>query len=406
MKTVEIPGSKSYTNRALLIAALADGITVLRRVLMSDDTIYMIRALKQFGLRIEEKEDSLIVNGGHFHAPKKVINVGNAGTTMRFLATFSSLAEGKVTITGSKRMQERPIQDLLDGLFQLGVNAYSKKGNGCPPVIIEGRLEGGKCSMNGEKSSQYFTSILMCAPYAQRGVEIEVAGDLASKPYIDVTIDIMKDFGVKVVNDNYKRFIVKGSQEYRPREYFIEGDASNASYFLAAGAVSGKGVRVANINPNSKQGDIKFASVLEKMGCKITYRKDWIEAEGRELKGIDIDMNAMPDVVQTLAVVALFAKGPTRIRNVPNLRIKETDRIKALAIELRRIGAKVKEFEDGIEITPGKYHGAAIETYDDHRMAMSFAVAKLKIPGIKIKNPRCVRKSFPDFWVRFAKLRL
>lgn len=406
MKTVEIPGSKSCTNRALVIAALADGISVLRKVLVSDDTVYMVNALKQFGIRIEEKGDSLIVRGGHFHAPKKVINVGNAGTTMRFLATFASLAEGKTTITGSKRMQERPIQDLLDGLRQLGVNACSKKKNGCPPIVIEGNLKGGKCRISGNKSSQYFTSILMCAPYAERDVEIEVSGDLTSKPYIDVTIGIMENFGVKVINENYKKFVVRKNQKYQPGEYTIEGDASNASYFLAAGAVLGEGVRAANINPMSNQGDIKFAGVLEKMGCVVKYGKDWIEVKGGELHGIDIDMNSMPDVVQTLAVVALFAKGKTRIRNVPNLRIKETDRIKALAIELRRVGAKVKEFEDGLEITPGEYKAASIETYSDHRMAMSFAVAQLKIPGLKIKNPRCVRKSFPDFWVRFAKLRL
>ncbi|MFC1768134.1 3-phosphoshikimate 1-carboxyvinyltransferase [Nanoarchaeota archaeon] len=404
MKTVEIPGSKSYTNRALIIAALAKGTTKLNKVLLSDDTILMMAALKQFGVSIQEKGNTIIVNGGTLKNPKKILNAGAAGTTMRFLTSLATLVEGKVTITGNTRMQKRPIQDLLDGLNQLGVNAYSKKNNSCPPVVVEGTLVGGNTQMNGDKSSQYFTSILMCAPYAERDVEIEVIGDLASKPYIDITIDIMKKFGVVVENKDYQKFIVRNGQTYSPCEYNIEGDASNASYFLGAGAVTGEKIRVTNVNPESKQGDIKFSKVLEQMGCSVFYGKDFIEVKGGDLKGIDVDMNHIPDVVQTLGVVALFAKGKTKVRNVPNLRIKETDRINALATELRKLGGKVKEFKDGLEITPGVLKAAEIDTYEDHRMAMSFAIATLKIKGVKIKDPLCVRKSFPDFWVRWAKI--
>lgn len=404
MKTIEIPGSKSYTNRALLIAALAKGKTILKKVLVSDDTTYMIQALRACGVAIVEHDDSLVVYGGKIKAPKDNLFVGNAGTAMRFLTTFASLVPGRTVITGSKRMHERPIQDLLDGLSQLGVNATSQKKNRCPPVVVDHDFDGGKCIMNGSNSSQYFSSILLSAPYAKKDVEIDVKGELASKPYIDVTIEIMKNFGVKVVNKNYKKFIVKHNQKYKARSYTIEGDASNASYFLAAGAIMGKPVRVTNINSQSKQGDIHFADVLRKMGCTIKKGKNWIEVRGEKLKAITIDMNAMPDIVQTLSIVALFAKGTTKIKNVPNLRIKETDRIHALATELRKIGAQVKENKDGLEITPGIFHGASIDTYDDHRMAMSFAIAGLKINHMSIQNPFCVRKSFPNFWEIFETL--
>ncbi len=402
---VEAPPSKSYTQRALVVASLASGKSIIKNPLFSDDTSYMISALSHFGVRIERKKDCLFVHGSNgklSHAKKKIF-VGNAGTAMRFIATLASLAEGATVITGDKRMQQRPIQDLLDALKQLGVRSESS--NGFPPVkIFGGSFIGGAARLKGITSSQYLSSILMCAPYAKKDVKIEIAGNLASKPYVDITLDVMKKFGACVKNFNYKKFAVKNGKKYSPRSYRVEGDASSASYFLAAAAVTKGKVRVNNINPGSKQGDIKFAGILKNMGCSVRQGKDFIEVQGHSLKSIDVDMNKMPDIVPTLAVVSLFAGSTTTIRNVQNLRIKETDRIKALAFELRKIGANVEETDDGLKIRRRRLQKAVIETYNDHRMAMSFAIAGLAISGIRIKNPNCVAKSFPDFWEKFSLL--
>lgn len=402
---IEAPPSKSYTNRALVIAALADGKSVIKNPLFSDDTRYMASALGQFGVKIRQKGSSLIVHGtgGNLTKSAKKIFVGNAGTTMRFIAALASLCEGESIITGNKRMQQRPIQDLLDALCQLGIKSESNMG--CPPVrIYGGSLNGGSISLKGRTSSQYLSAILMCAPYAKRDITINIIGGLTSRPYADITTDIMENFGASVKNSHNRKFAVNHTKKYKPTTYKIEGDASNASYFFAAAAVTKGKVMVKNINPDSKQGDIKFADLLKRMGCSVRKGKTFIQVKGSSLKSIDVDMNEMPDVVPTLAVTSMFADSTTTIRNVQNLRIKETDRLRALASELRKLGADVDEIQDGLRIKRRRLQKAVIETYEDHRMAMSFAVAGLAIRGVRIKNPACVNKSFPDFWNKFSKL--
>lgn len=402
---IRAPASKSLTNRALIIASLADGTSTLRNVSFCEDTIHMINSLKTFEIKISKKKNMLVVNGtgGKLTAPrKKEIFVGNSGTAMRFLTTFTALVEGEeeIAITGSKRMKERPIKDLIDALTQSGVNVYSKNNNGCPPVvIIPNGFLGGKIKLNGDTSSQYISSLLMCAPYAKRDTEIEIVGKLTSKPYVDMTIAIMKNFGVNVKNENYKRFLIKNSKKYKARNILLEGDTTNASYFFALAAITKGTIRVNGINQKTIQGDIKFLDILKQMGCKVKKGKNWAEIYGRTLRGITIDMNSMPDIVPTLAIVALFAEGRTKIKNVKNLRFKETDRLKAMKNEIEKIGAKVKELEDGLIIYPiKKLRKCKIETYKDHRIAMSFGILSLVEPRIKIKNPNCVRKSFPNFW--------
>jgi len=398
---VKIPGSKSYTNRALLIAALAEGVSRLENPLVSDDTRYMIQALKGFGIEVKEEPNAFIVSGkgGKLEVPNEEIFVGNAGTTMRFLTTFAALAKGKVRLDGDKRMQERPLADLLECLKQMGIRAIPTYHNGCPPIDIEGKgVPGGKVTLAGNKSSQYLTSLLLSAPYFQNDTNILIQGDLTSKSYADITLDIMQTFGIKVENNSYQEFSVRAGQIYKARTYQIEGDWSSATYFLAAAAITGGDITLIGMNPTSAQGDAQFADVLKKMGCEVHKSSDSLDLKGNVLSGIKINMNNMPDAVQTLAVVSLFAKGETTIEGIGNLRIKETNRIEALANELEALGAEVKTGEDFIIIRPREYVGAEIETYNDHRMAMSFAVAGLKIPGVKIKNPRCVEKSFPDFF--------
>jgi len=406
--TVEIPASKSYTNRALLIAALTEGECRIENPLFSDDTHYMSQALNQFGILVKREENAFTVQGtgGRMQAPKEEIFVGNAGTTMRFLTTFSALADGVTRLTGDARMQERPIGDLIACLQQMQVEAVSVKNNQCPPLEIHGgHVPGGDIHLAGDKSSQYLTSILLSAPYFEQDTTIHIQGDLTSKSYADITLDIMGAFGVRVENEDYQRFRVSAGQRYRAENYRVEGDWSSASYFLAAAAVTGGEITLTGLNPDSVQGDAGFLDVLQKMGCGVQTSAEKIHLKGNPLKGITINMNSMPDAVQTLAVTALFAQGETVINGIGNLRIKETDRIQALETELSRLGATVRAGDDFLAIQPGKYCGAEIETYHDHRMAMSFAVAGLKIAGLKIKNPRCVEKSFPDFFDRFEKLR-
>ena len=399
--TVTVPGSKSYTNRALLIAALADGVSRLEKPLVSDDTKFMIKALKGFGIKVEEEPNVFTVSGkaGKLITPEEDIFVGNAGTAMRFLTTFAALAKGKVHLDGDERMRERPLADLLECLGQMGVKAIPVYHNGRPPIDIESEgVPGGEVTLLGNKSSQYLTSLLLSAPYFNNDTSILIEGDLTSKSYADITLDIMQTFGVTAENDSYQKFSVQAGQVYKPQTYKVEGDWSSASYFLAAAAVTGGEITLSGVNPDSVQGDAQFPAVLEKMGCKVKKTADTLQLTGSSLKGITINMNNMPDAVQTLAVIALFAKGKTVIEGIGNLRIKETNRIEALAKELGRLGSEVQAGEDFLVIKPGEHRGAEIETYNDHRMAMSFAVAGLKIPGVKIKNPKCVEKSFPDFF--------
>ncbi|MGR3318449.1 MAG: 3-phosphoshikimate 1-carboxyvinyltransferase [Candidatus Anammoxibacter sp.] len=406
---IKVPGSKSYTNRALIIGALADGNTIINNALFSDDTKYMISALTDLGIDVSEDQDKrrIFVNGNGCKIPCKSSNlfVGNAGTAMRFLTAMLTLSNGVYIIDGVERMRSRPINDLLDGLNQLGGNVSSINNTGCPPVLIKpGPLKGGICKIKGNLSSQYISAMLMAAPYAKSDVTINIVGDLVSRKYVDMTLTLMQYFGVCVENNSYKKFFIKKNQQYTAKEYYVEADASSASYFLAAAAITGGNVRIEGLGHNSVQGDICFVDLLEKMGCKIKKGDDFIELHGEKLKGIDVDMSNMPDVAQTLAAVAVFAEGKTRVRNVGNLRIKETDRIAAVVNELQRIGVKCTEHNDGFEIEPSIPHPAEIETYDDHRMAMSFALIGLVVNGIKIKNPDCVTKTFPGFFDELAKL--
>ena len=402
-----VPSSKSYSNRALLIAALADGESHIYNCLKCEDTRYMISALNSHNINIVEDKTKVTVHGcnGFPGTSGKNIFVGNAGTTMRFLCSFAALCLGETIIDGSWRMRQRPLNDLIDGLSPLGVEIISQNENGCPPVKIKGGgIDGGETEMNGDKSSQYFTSILLSSPYAKKDVLIKVNGELTSRPYIDLTIDLMRIFGVNVENNSYSSFFIKSGNGYRAREYTIESDMTSATYFFAAAAITGGKVKIENLNIATMQGDIKFVDILKKMGCIVLKGENFIEVEGGALRGINVNMNEMPDAVQTLAITSLFARGETRITGVSNLRIKETDRIKALATELSRLGAQVRELDDGLVIIPGKLQAAEIVTYDDHRMAMSFALAGLKIHGVKIKNPGCVNKSFPDFFKKLESL--
>ncbi|MDI6802607.1 MAG: 3-phosphoshikimate 1-carboxyvinyltransferase [Bacteroidota bacterium] len=412
---VNVPTSKSITNRALIAAALANGISEIMNFSTADDCRLMIDALRKLGVGIEEIGNKLIVTGtgGKIKAPDSDLFVGNAGTTMRFLAGFAALADGSTIIYGDERMNLRPIGDLTTALEQLGIRTETN--NGYPPVkIYGGKLMGGTVRIDASKSSQFVSSILLIAPYAASNVDLLLSGQIASKPYLDITYEVMQSFGADV-QEKTNGYYINSTKRYQPTTYIIEGDYSSASYFFAAAAVTGGKVTVQNLNSQSKQGDAGFLEVLQKMGCKVIkdVHPDYFGVEGitvvgsSELSGLTIDMNDMPDMVPTLAVIALFAKGKTNIENVAHLRHKESDRLFAMATELRKLGAEVTEFDGGLEIVPKeKYIGAEINTYNDHRIAMSFAVAGLKIPNIRIKNPGCVKKSFPIFWYEFEKLYL
>jgi 3-phosphoshikimate 1-carboxyvinyltransferase len=404
---VSVPGSKSYTHRALIVSSLADGESVLFNALLCEDTGRTVEALAKFGVEVSWESDHVRVlgKGGMFKATDEKIDVGNSGTSMRFLTALAALRTGITLLDGSERMRKRPIGELLNGLGELGVRAYSQEGDDCPPVIVQSRgLQGGTAKVKGEESSQFLSGLLIVAPYAQKDVNIEVAGSLASKPYVDITREVMSSFGVEIRSQGYHSFFIKAGRQYLPQKYRIEGDASNASYFFSAAAVCRGRVRVRNLNPATIQGDIGFLEILERMGCRVTRGSDWIEVLGGGLDSVEIDMNEMPDLVPTLAVTAAFARGKTVIQNIGHLRLKESDRIHAVAAELSKMGIQVREGEDGLEILGGKPRGAEIETYNDHRMAMSFAIAGLAVPGVKIKEERCVDKSFPGFWEELQNL--
>ncbi len=404
---VQLPGSKSYTHRALIISALAEGESLLIHALRSEDTEYTAQALKAFGVAIFWEKDRVRVRGGgsKLKGEEERIFVGNSGTSMRFLTALAALRGGRTLLDGSERMRKRPIGDLLEGLRALGVRAYSKEKEGYPPVVVEPHgLKGGAAKVRGEESSQFLSALLMIAPYALQDTYVEVSDRLVSKPYVDMTRDTMSAFGVKVQSEGYHSFFVRAGQRYLPQQYQIEGDASNASYFFSAAAIVKGKVRVENFCPNSIQGDAGFLDILGKMGCGVIRGDCWAEVRGGELHGVEVDMNSMPDLVPTLAVTAAFAKGETTIRNIAHLRLKESDRVEALKGELLRIGIRVEEGKDWLKIEGGKPHGAEVETYNDHRLAMSFAIVGLVVPGIKIKGEECVDKSFPEFWEKFRTL--
>ncbi|HET9661295.1 MAG TPA: 3-phosphoshikimate 1-carboxyvinyltransferase [Thermomicrobiales bacterium] len=412
--TVIVPGSKSITNRVLPIAALAWGTSELTGALFSDDTRYMAAALNQLGIRVEADEAnnafSVVGGNGTFPAASADLFIGNSGTSIRFLTAVLALGHGEFRIDGIPRMRQRPIQPLITALNDLGSNVRSEENTGCPPVIVTANgLPGGTVSVPGDQSSQYFSALLIAAPSARNGVEILVEGDLVSKPYMPMTAETMRAFGVEVELDeiDWKRFAVAPGQHYEGRAYHIEPDASNASYFFAAAAVTGGRVRVDGLGKHSTQGDLNFVRVLEAMGATITIAENYTEVIGPphgRLRGVDLDLNAISDTAQTLAAIAPFASGPTTIRGVEHARLKETDRVAALATELRKLGQQVEERPDGLTIMPQPIVPADIDTYDDHRMAMSFGVATLRAPGIRILDPGCTAKTFPDFFQRLTAL--
>lgn len=402
--TIEVPGSKSYTNRALLVAALANGRSTLTGALFSDDTRYMCNALRKLGVQIgaDEAQATFHVNGngGDIPVESTQLYIGNSGTTSRSLVSYVSLGHGKFVIDGDEPMRRsRPISDLLDALTQIGVAARSQFDNGHLPVIVQANgLKGGKTRLDASKSSQFLTSLLLIAPYAKNDMEIEVVGTLKT-PYIDITTSVMDAFGVTVVNNTYRHFRIAGQQSYQPREYQIEPDASSASYFFAAAALTGGRVKVKHLHLNSVQGDVQFVRVLEEMGCQVNAAADGIEVSGPErLHGVDVDMNALSDTALTLAAIAPFADSKTVIRNIEHTRWQETDRIHAMVTELRKLGVSVVEHRDGVEIMPAPIVPAAIDTYRDHRVAMAFSLIGLRVPGIQIRDPGCVSKTFPHFF--------
>jgi 3-phosphoshikimate 1-carboxyvinyltransferase len=409
-----VPGSKSLTNRALLVAALADGGSELTGALHSDDTRYMAAALRALGVGVEVDEpgERFVVAGagGTFPAARADLFVGNSGTTMRFLTAALPLGRGEYRIDGVARMRERPIGPLLRALRGLGAEVESEAGTGCPPVVARAAgLRGGRVAMAGDESSQYFTALLLVGAYAREGVEVEVEGDLVSKPYLPMTAAVMAAFGVEAELDRagWRRLAVRPGQRYRGRVYRVEPDASNASYFFAAAAATGGRVRVEGLGAGSTQGDLRFVDVLAAMGAEVTIEADAVEVRGPaagRLRGVDLDLGPISDTAQTLAAIAPFADGPTTIRGVAHARLKETDRVAALATELRRLGQGVEEFADGLRITPAPLRPADVATYDDHRMAMSFAVTALRAPGLRLRDPGCVAKTFPGFFDRLADL--
>ena len=414
--TINLPGSKSLSNRALLLAALAKGTTKVANLLDSDDIRHMLNAFGSLGVKYQLSDDKTICEieglGGSFNIQNGLsLFLGNAGTAMRPLTAALCLKgqkTGEIILTGESRMKERPILHLVDALHQAGAEIRYLENEGYPPLAIRNTgIKGGKLKIDGSISSQFLTALLMSAPLAENDTEIEIIGELVSKPYIDITLSMMKDFGVHVENHDYQKFHVKCNQSYiSPGKYLVEGDASSASYFLAAGAIKGK-VKVTGIGKNSIQGDRLFADVLEKMGAKITWGEDFIQAEHDELHGIDMDMNHIPDAAMTIATTALFANSETIIRNIYNWRVKETDRLTAMATELRKIGAEVEEGEDFIRIQPlafNQFKHADIETYNDHRMAMCFSLIALSNTSVSILDPKCTSKTFPKFFYEFEKI--
>lgn len=403
---INLPGSKSLSNRALLLAALAEGRTKIINLLESDDTRHMLNALRELGvaytLSDDKTECTIVGNGGPISStvPHELF-LGNAGTAMRPLCAALCLGKGSFVLTGEPRMKERPIGHLVDALRQAGAKISYKENEGYPPLQIEADgLVGGEVAIDGAISSQFLTALLMAAPMAESDMTITIIGELVSKPYIDITLHIMEQFGVEVVNHAYKTFIIKGRQTYQSVDTFmVEGDASSASYFLAAAAIKGGTVKVTGIGRNSIQGDIQFVDVLEKMGARVEWGDTYVSVTRDTLRAIDMDFNHIPDAAMTIATTALFCEGTTTLRNIYNWRVKETDRLFAMATELRKVGAEVEEGEDYLKIiAPEHLKHAAIDTYDDHRMAMCFSLLALDPVSVTINEPECTAKTFPTYF--------
>ena len=408
---IQLPGSKSMTNRLLLLASLAEGTTEVHNILASDDSRVMLESLTKLGVSHQPSDDgsyqTVEGGGGPFQVNYAELYLGNAGTATRMLCAAVCLGRGSFVLAGDPRMHERPIGDLVDALRPLGANIVYMQAEGYPPLMTQANsLSGGQVSIRGNISSQFTTGILMAAPLAQGDIQIDVEGDLVSKPYIDITLDAMRRFGVHAVNHDYATFNIPGRQTYKsPGRVLVEGDASSATYFMSAAAIRGGTVRVNGIGADSVQGDTKYAQYLESIGAVIRQGQDWIEVSKGELRGVDVDLNHMPDAAMTAAVTALFAKGKTTIRNIYNWRVKETDRLTAMVTELRKVGAEVVEGYDFLEINPpDQIRPATIDTYDDHRIAMCFSLAALSDAPITINDPDCVSKTFPDYFEKLSTI--
>ena len=402
--SVVLPGSKSLSNRILLLSMLAEGKTEIQNLLDSDDVRRMVEALETLGIQLEENraENLITVSGTSGIIPVKeaTLMLGNAGTAIRPLTAAMTLGHGRFVLDGVQRMRERPIIDLVNGLSQLGANLRCINGTDCPPVeVIADGLPGGITRLSGAISSQYLTAILLAAPYADKEVQIEITDKLVSVPYVEMTLRLMRSFGVSVNHENFRLFHIPRQTYRSPGNIFVEGDASSASYFLAGAAITKGTVTVKGCGTDSLQGDARFAEVLEKMGAKVEWEPQQVKLTGNSLNGIDVDMNKMPDAAMTLAVAALFASGPTAIRNIYNWRVKETERLQAVSTELRKLGAEVEEGYDYLVIQPPEQiRKAEIDTYDDHRMAMAFSLAACGESPITINNPGCVSKTFPNYF--------
>jgi 3-phosphoshikimate 1-carboxyvinyltransferase len=407
---VRLPGSKSISNRVLLAAALAAGDTTVRGLLDAEDTRVMREALERLGVPITERAAALSVKGGGgaFREKKADLFLGNAGTALRPLTAVLALCEGEYFVSGVPRMHERPIGDLVDALRAIGARIDYRAKPGFPPLAIHpAQLHvAAPVAVKGDVSSQFLSAMLMALPLSGADATIEVRGELISKPYVEITLNVMRRFGLAVQREGWSRFRIPGARYSSPGAIDVEGDASSASYFLAAGALGGGPVRVQGVGRDSIQGDVRFAEVLEAMGARVRMDDGWIECAGRgQLRAIDMDLNHIPDAAMTAAVLALFADGPSRLRNIASWRVKETDRIAAMATELRKLGATVEEGSDYLGITPGVLKpNVAIDTYDDHRMAMSFALVALGGVPVRINNPDCVAKTFPEYFAVLASL--
>ncbi len=412
--TVEIPGSKSITHRAMIISALAIGNSTIQNPLLCEDTLYTLNALRQLGVRINlshiKNEIYVSGTGGRFPHISEIrkIFVGNSGTSYRLLLPIAGLARGRFLFTGHSRMKQRPIGELVTSMMRLGISIRYLEKEGFPPVLINGRghIDGGSVEISGDQSSQFISSILLSSPYAEKDVKINIRGKLVSRSYIDLTIDMMNRFGISVDRDGYNQFWIPAGKRYRASHLMVEGDISNASYFWAAAAVTGGSITTRHIYPHiTSQGDISFLDILQDMGCTVIKGDNSVTVRGGVLKGIDVEMSAMPDMVPTLSAIALFAEGRTFIRNIRHLRYKESDRLKAIEDELTRLGAHVEALEDGLIIHGGNVlTGTVVDPHNDHRIAMSLAIVGLKVQGIILKNPSCVNKSFPTFWDLWDRL--
>ncbi len=399
--SVRVPGSKSLTNRALVLGALAEGRSIIEEALISDDTLLMARGLQTVGLTVEADPGagrfSVHGRGGVIPAQRGRVDAGDAGTVARFLTAVCALGHGEYVVDGSPRMRERPILDLVRALRDLGADGEAP--SGCPPVTLHARgLAGGRAAVRGDKSSQFLSALLLAAPLAESRVELVVDGTLVAEPYVDMTLDVMRTFGVRADRDGARWFGIT-PQPYQPRTFRVEPDATSASYVFAAATLTGGFVAVSGLRRDSPQGDVRFLDVLQAMGCGVQWTPDGVEVRGPEhLRGVNVDLRAMPDVTMTLAALAPFADGPVRIRGVAHIRRHESDRLSALATELRRLGQDVVETGDGLEISPRPVRPAVVQTYGDHRMAMAFAVTGLRTEGIAVADPECVTKTFPDFF--------